>query len=931
VWDNSLRIISSIGIGFSIFILLVFIIWYFFSYYNILGVIILLVCVVVISAQHLWKPVSSFKKTLKSYDVGKPLWKTRLMIDEMLFIAITFLLSVNVVSVFRPFPIGWDDLWVYMNLPKLLSTAWEIIPLGHMHFWQIYTGIWFLAWSQTFAFFLNSFSGFVLALIAYLSIKSLTSISEKSYDFWLLGVLILLMMPMSIFQLAKDMKLDIWLLAISIIPFTIVIKALFFWKKSNKDINILLLIAWFLIWIAFSIKMTSLLLLLGVLKLLFFKKYGFSGVLIFFLLFVGIFTLGGFWSLMNIRTPDISQSSLFLFSAVCILAWVILTGYEFARSKAWTRLLVRLGQETWIILMGFVLALMPWWIKNISELPKGASLWIHQILGGANMSYKADYKSLYTESEYEEIITATNLISSKWTTQDEDLWRYFWYETGINNYLKLPWNLTFQTNQKGEFTDITFIFFALIPLIFIILPYKREVYRWPVLWVTLLLLSYYIPSPIASLWITLFSNIQIPFWYFFIVILSIIPLVYFYLTLDKTNKYAKLFLVNYVFSVIYVLLWSISAFGIVWYGILMYFVFILMIWFSLMSLEEENESHFFYMSYIVLGVVALYVLMSSIPHAITNLRNAGYQDYKLWGMSEEVALIDFHPEYFNILFELNISDDKKNDFFISHRNTLLSIIDNTVYSEGLIPQIQWVTNLRELNNIIKQLIRFDLQNQQAETAIESLQQSLYYDVMYSAEADKNKKYIYRVGTFLKYYISENNTRLLDDSLLMSFDNYIHDEDDSVTKQRFEKLGMGYILLDINAATIDRDPERRLTQRYENMLWFVANSQLELIDTDSVCLRIALDGYKVDQDISKYIDIAGVNYSYKKSTTEKKTMCIQKITSILSNAYEFEKYPYLSSVLRLLERADISLEDTETVEKALLKFIPNGHKVLFKIK
>jgi hypothetical protein len=57
-------------------------------------------------------------------------------------------------------------------------------------------------------------------------------------------------------------------------------------------------------------------------------------------------------------------------------------------------------------------------------------------------------------------------------------------------------------------------------------------------------------------------------------------------------------------------------------------------------------------------------------------------------MSEEVAIMSFHPEYFNILFELNISDDKKNDFFISYRNTLLSILDDTEYSQGLLPQIR---------------------------------------------------------------------------------------------------------------------------------------------------------------------------------------------------------------------------------------------------
>jgi hypothetical protein len=38
-------------------------------------------------------------------------------------------------------PIGWDDLGVYMNYPQLLAQAGEIISLGGMYSWQVFTGI----------------------------------------------------------------------------------------------------------------------------------------------------------------------------------------------------------------------------------------------------------------------------------------------------------------------------------------------------------------------------------------------------------------------------------------------------------------------------------------------------------------------------------------------------------------------------------------------------------------------------------------------------------------------------------------------------------------------------------------------------------------------------------------------------------------------
>lgn len=54
--------------------------------------------------------------------------------------------------------------------------------------------------------------------------------------------------------------------------------------------------------------------------------------------------------------------------------------------------------------------------------------------------------------------------------------RYFGYDKGINNYLKLPANLTFQKNQAGEFTDITYIFLALVPSILLFVRGRRGVF-----------------------------------------------------------------------------------------------------------------------------------------------------------------------------------------------------------------------------------------------------------------------------------------------------------------------------------------------------------------------------------------------------------------------------------------------------------------------
>lgn len=82
-----------------------------------------------------------------------------------------------------------------------------------------------------------------------------------------------------------------------------------------------------------------------------------------------------------------------------------------------------------------------------------------------------DYKKLYPQSEYDARTKAAtdSAITSDGQSQNEDFSRYFGQEKGINNYLKLPVNLTFQKNQTGEFTDITYIFLALVPAAFFFL------------------------------------------------------------------------------------------------------------------------------------------------------------------------------------------------------------------------------------------------------------------------------------------------------------------------------------------------------------------------------------------------------------------------------------------------------------------------------
>jgi hypothetical protein len=94
-----------------------------------------------------------------------------------------------------------------------------------------------------------------------------------------------------------------------------------------------------------------------------------------------------------------------------------------------------------------------------------------------------------------------------------------------------------------------------------------------------------------------------------------------------------------------------------------------------------------------------------------------------------------------------------------------------------------------------------------------------------------------LGTFLKYFITDNNKRLFEDSLVSTFDLYIYNKDLNKTIDNMKKLRLEYLLVDLNAATIDQDPRRDLTRRYENLLKTYTSDRLQLIETDSLCLQM----------------------------------------------------------------------------------------------
>ena len=130
-------------------------------------------------------------------------------------------------------------------------------------------------------------------------------------------------------------------------------------------------------------------------------------------------------------------------------------------------------RDSLIFLIALVASVAPWIIKNSIEvtMSRNSSISIGTLLNGQPKSFTPDMLKILSADRKKEIDAklAANALDADGNTKNEDLGRYFGYEKGISNYLKIPLNLTLQSNQGGEFTDIGPIYLALLPGVFLLL------------------------------------------------------------------------------------------------------------------------------------------------------------------------------------------------------------------------------------------------------------------------------------------------------------------------------------------------------------------------------------------------------------------------------------------------------------------------------
>ena len=104
-------------------------------------------------------------------------------------------------------------------------------------------------------------------------------------------------------------------------------------------------------------------------------------------------------------------------------------------------------------------------------------------------------------------------------------------------------------------------------------------------------------------------------------------------------------------------------------------------------------------------------------------------------------------------------------------------------------------------------------------------------------------YVYMVGTSFSFSIKNNVRRIFQDDLLSNYAWMvnIYEEKDLVI-EALKASNFGYIVVDLNTPTLDRTPEKSLTQKYRLLLNFLyQNPYVSLISTDRIIEFVDSEG------------------------------------------------------------------------------------------
>ena len=510
---------------------------------------------------------------------------------------LTCALTVTILHLIRPIPIGWDDIGVYMNIPSLLNDYGHLVSGFGPYNFGLVTQLGFTVFGDTSIAMLFTFFGGLMAITAlYAGLKEFLG---KQY----IGVVPLLltavfaMTPFVLFQLGEDMKIDLPLLFYILTCFILLLD---FIRNGESRTNMRAIIIGVLLGVSLGIKFTSLLFVFFVLTVMCFASGGWllftAGAFFFLTLLFGmdVFSLGGLVVSSGVKMAAIASS--FLFGLVCI-------GFAFVKKE-----IVYKNLSKMIITFGVAfLCVLPWFMYNYTSMCDAGKCQVssvHDILYGKFMSPPApilnevyvktvaDSGAVMSEADVAKSQLLQASLASSGGALKEELGRYAGYNGGIFQYLTIPLDTIFNVNVVGDYVIVGWVFLFLFVTYILVLAggsiaKSVSMFGYFVVLVLLSLVNVSLVGPD-------FLNYLLP-------VLAVIPFIFVIIKSEK-ETWEKVCSVSLM---LYGLLWIFTSTGVIWYGIggfALLFVFTS----GVLSEFQEKNKQLFYP--IVVAILAFWIM-----------------------------------------------------------------------------------------------------------------------------------------------------------------------------------------------------------------------------------------------------------------------------------------------------------------------------------
>lgn len=326
----------------------------------------------------------------------------------LLLISLVFMAN-NLIELIRPYPMGFDDLNVYINNAQLMAKSGALVSGAISYYWELFLSLGFILYKQCEMAMVLSFSGGIVAFIGiyyviktYCKEKGLSDKIQRTYAS--LGATVFYTFPAIVFQSSKDVKVDMGALAVTMATLVL------FWEwrkkvlqnKSGQKFFHLLIVVALLAGFGFAIKYTN-------------------------ALFVAILLIYTFWTLMEVKTTALKTI------IICLYFGLI-----------------------------SIVPVMPITIRNIFQ---SNSIAVASLRFGdqSNLAIKIDPP--FGPGDY--ITNQHKYMREKATGPKEELGRYTGFDPFWKKYLKLPLGMLQNKFISGTFVDLGYLIPILVPMILI--------------------------------------------------------------------------------------------------------------------------------------------------------------------------------------------------------------------------------------------------------------------------------------------------------------------------------------------------------------------------------------------------------------------------------------------------------------------------------